>query len=728
MYRRSTLCLAMAAAVAVPTVASANFFEDIEVNGFLKNETAIFLNDGQMTGEARRTFDDRHHSTGDLMKFENSARFFVNGSLGEDSSWHADINIVCDSKGVNTDWTCHKNYTQNDWLRELYADLPFANGDWSARLGKQQVVWGTADGIKLLDIINPTDFREMAQNQMEDSRIPIWMANVEGNVGDSGNMQFIVSEARENVIPGLNSDGDSQHPFIMKGVDSITGNVNGFLNVQPALSAVASSFSTGAFLGLINGMPSPLGLVPVTGLSVDAFAGAPKRIIAFPDGSQYIQLPNPDGTWGDIPPGGIVAAEGPGAWFLNNIAQNGLYEGDPNGNDNVTNLMPTTGPEFFQTGWNPGNAISAFEYMGNTSFATFNTFDGATSQYKSDYPSSEANAGLRYRNSMDNGLNWGVNYFYHYSANPAINMSWHDGVTGERLTVQRALPGDFINNSTGAPGPDGMPDLSDLSTDVAANDVANQIVNPFTDMPTILVHNSAGEYYGRFDPTAGFGSWTTNPVTMRIEESGYRVHSLGGSFDYGLELGSVPLVIRGEWLYDKDEQQPVVDKRLLGIGDLTNALTMEDMDKFSYVLGADFTFLTNMLVSGQFIQMRNLDYVDDSRRCTTQTGTTYDCSRYTADFSTVSMTNGMNQGWENKEFYSLFFSKPFGEAQLGRWNNITMYEDGGGWWNRFDVEYSFSDALVGSAELNLYWGDNDTTFGQFEESSNAQIGVKYIWE
>jgi hypothetical protein len=135
-----------------------------------------------------------------------------------------------------------------------------------------------------------------------------------------------------------------------------------------------------------------------------------------------------------------------------------------------------------------------------------------------------------------------------------------------------------------------------------------------------------------------------------------------------------------------------------------------------------------MLVSAQFIQQNNLDFVDDSRSCTTQTGQEYDCSRYTADFATVNMTNDLNKGWEHKEFYSLFFSKPFGEGQLGRWNNITMYEDGGGFWNRFDVEYSFTDELIGSAELNLYWGDEDTTFGQFKESSNAQIGVKYIWE
>ena len=97
MYKRSPLHLAMVAAIALPASASAGFFEDIKVNGYLKNETAFFLKDGQMTGEARSMLDDRHHKAGDLMKFENSARFFVNGLLGEESSWHLDFNIICDS-------------------------------------------------------------------------------------------------------------------------------------------------------------------------------------------------------------------------------------------------------------------------------------------------------------------------------------------------------------------------------------------------------------------------------------------------------------------------------------------------------------------------------------------------------------------------------------------------------------------------------------------------------
>ena len=57
-------------------------------------------------------------------------------------------------------------------------------------------------------------------------------------------------------------------------------------------------------------------------------------------------------------------------------------------------------------------------------------------------------------------------------------------------------------------------------------------------------------------------------------------------------------------------------------------------------------------------------------------------------------------------------------------NNIIIYEEGGGYWNRLDAEYSLSDQMILTGELNYYWGDEDTTFGQFKNSSNIQAGRK----
>ena len=197
-------------------------------------------------------------------------------------------------------------------------------------------------------------------------------------------------------------------------------------------------------------------------------------------------------------------------------------------------------------------------------------------------------------------------------------------------------------------------------------------------------------------------------ATLVFVEDRNRIHNLGTSFDYAAQAGDIPLVIRGEFLYQKDVNQPIVDRGALADGDLVAGLKSEEADFFKYVLGVDVTVMTNLLVSGQFIQFRNLDFVDDKCSFVTQGGATASCSRYTGDPATMTVTTTSTQADENKEFYSLFFSKPFGETQLGRGNNIIIYEEGGGWWNRFDVEYSFSDEIVLTGEINHYWGDEDT--------------------
>ena len=66
-------------------------------------------------------------------------------------------------------------------LREFYLELPSDN--YYFTLGKQQVVWGKADGIKVLDIVNPQSFREFILEDFDDSRIPQWMANIETSLG-----------------------------------------------------------------------------------------------------------------------------------------------------------------------------------------------------------------------------------------------------------------------------------------------------------------------------------------------------------------------------------------------------------------------------------------------------------------------------------------------------------------------------------------------------------------
>jgi len=209
------------------------------------------------------------------------------------------------------------------------------------------------------------------------------------------------------------------------------------------------------------------------------------------------------------------------------------------------------------------------------------------------------------------------------------------------------------------------------------------------------------------------GGTSAGAGILRFEQTVERSKNLGGSFDMAVETDSLgPIVIRGEGLYQKDVYQPVMDLDELSIGNLTESLKMEKTNRFKYVLGVDITALTNMMISAQIIQDRNTGHID--------TG-----SKFTTDYATMHLTNGFNKAEKNKEFYSLFLSKPFGASGEHRWNNIFMFEENGGKWNRLDAEFSIDDDTQVTAEYNKYWGDANTQFGQLEKSSNVQVGFKY---
>ncbi|GAB3115236.1 hypothetical protein G8770_08955 [Aestuariicella hydrocarbonica] len=124
---------------------------------------------------------------------------FTDGWLAQ-TSLTAIARLRLDAEGLLTDGSTRQTYSSasEPWinnrhsqleLREFYLDAEWWNLYW--RLGKQQVVWGQADGLKVLDVVTPQSYREFILDDFDDSRIPLWMVNVEWLTSDSSSLQFL---------------------------------------------------------------------------------------------------------------------------------------------------------------------------------------------------------------------------------------------------------------------------------------------------------------------------------------------------------------------------------------------------------------------------------------------------------------------------------------------------------------------------------------------------------
>jgi len=727
-----TLSIALAA-----VFSSSVAFAEAEVTGKIVHESAKFTTSGTTIGAAAA------HDK-DVMKTETSARIYIDGDaegVQEGATYHVEMNLMRDSKGVG-DFDSNESYTQRDALREAYVDATV--NDWSIRAGKQQVVWGTADGMKLLDAINPTDYSEMAQNQMEDSRIPVWMINAETTLPTGGDMQVIVSEGKSSQFAGLgnssttaigatpqftsrdtgmeafteHTNGDRGHAFMMKGTDTITGFSNGFLNVAPALGAVAQKFDQGAVTELDNGevldgtAGQYVSLGGYTKATVNDFA------IGLNIAGGGYSSKNQAKTFASFCAAGASSGSATvtSASCLAQVANtNQAPSGHEGAGRNEQNLI-TSGITADEWEAQKGNATSVFSYMHDTTFATFDAFVNMKSKYVVDH-NSDPTIGWRFKDATDDGVNWSFNITHGNDTNPYVDMEWQNNAGATLTETVTTATADSRRQVSSATYEQTYYTNQLRASGGSSNDVGG-----------------AAFLNGAATGATSKAMATTDVATLVMTEKLNPITQIGGSFDTAIETAAFgPVVIRGEALYQKDVMSPVVIREStngvdLAHGFLVSSVKMVPGDRFKYVLGADITALTNMMVSAQFIQDRNLDYVDSGSYGSSnaeQASVSGVDWKYTADMATMSLTNNLNKAEENKEFYSLFLSKPFGASGEHRWNNIFMFEENGGKWNRLDAEFSIDDDTQATVEYNKYWGDANTQFGQLEKSSNIQVGVKY---
>lgn len=107
---------------------------------------------------------------------------------GSATRWFARTGLDGDLAGATVRLEAEGEWSRTPWSRSERIDLGEAHltwsGDWGTlRLGRQQVAWGRADGFRLLDEVNPQRYPQALYGEPRDARIPLWLANWEGETG-----------------------------------------------------------------------------------------------------------------------------------------------------------------------------------------------------------------------------------------------------------------------------------------------------------------------------------------------------------------------------------------------------------------------------------------------------------------------------------------------------------------------------------------------------------------
>jgi len=179
--------------------------ENVTISGVIKNETASHLKMGEFMKIENSVQVGVEYRATDYLHLFGFFRFYYDGVFDVEKQY----------KPVKSE--LYRTDVTNDWLKELYVDILSDRLD--VRLGRQQVVWGTADGVKILDAVNPTDMREFTLDDYADSRIPLWMLKLEYAPTVNGAFQFLfVPDFQANYIPPVGA------PFTFRA--SVLGQAN----------------------------------------------------------------------------------------------------------------------------------------------------------------------------------------------------------------------------------------------------------------------------------------------------------------------------------------------------------------------------------------------------------------------------------------------------------------------------------------------------------------------
>lgn len=135
-----------------------SFSQNVDISGFARNYTGILYDNGDFS-MLQNTLNLNFEKMGDRVAFKANPMIFL-----------------YDIDSLDFD------------MREIYLDLYFDNFD--IRVGKQQIVWGKADGVFITDIVSPLNLFEFLLPDFDEIRIGVYAAKVDYYFGNS-TIEFI---------------------------------------------------------------------------------------------------------------------------------------------------------------------------------------------------------------------------------------------------------------------------------------------------------------------------------------------------------------------------------------------------------------------------------------------------------------------------------------------------------------------------------------------------------
>lgn len=174
----------------------------VHLDGYLKiGATWNFSHDPPSAGETdwRGLSRLRSEAQADVrIKWHRNWRTLVSGNVFYDAAY------ALRGRDEFTDEVIDEYESESEW-RDVYLQGQLGS-HLDLKLGRQIVVWGRSDNLRITDVLNPLDFREPGLTDIEDLRLPVTMSRLDGYAGDWNLTGIALHEIRFDKNPVFGHD------------------------------------------------------------------------------------------------------------------------------------------------------------------------------------------------------------------------------------------------------------------------------------------------------------------------------------------------------------------------------------------------------------------------------------------------------------------------------------------------------------------------------------------